>query len=36
MLERLIAHFRESGAQFSTLSAAADAFRDNEELGAGS
>jgi peptidoglycan/xylan/chitin deacetylase (PgdA/CDA1 family) len=35
MLERLIAHFRESGAQFSTLSAAADAFRDNEELGAG-
>lgn len=27
MLERLIAHFRASGAQFTTMSAAADAFR---------
>jgi peptidoglycan/xylan/chitin deacetylase (PgdA/CDA1 family) len=31
MLERLIAHFRESGAQFTTLSAAAEAFRGRVE-----
>jgi peptidoglycan/xylan/chitin deacetylase (PgdA/CDA1 family) len=31
MLERLIAHFRESGAQFTTLSAAAEAFRGRAE-----
>jgi peptidoglycan/xylan/chitin deacetylase (PgdA/CDA1 family) len=31
MLERLITHFRESGAQFSTLSAAADAFREERK-----
>jgi hypothetical protein len=27
MLERLIAHFKANGALFTTLSAAADAFR---------
>jgi hypothetical protein len=27
MLERLIAHFRAAGAEFTTLSTAADAFR---------
>jgi peptidoglycan/xylan/chitin deacetylase (PgdA/CDA1 family) len=35
MLERLIAHFRESGAQFTTLSAAAEAFRGRAERGDG-
>jgi peptidoglycan/xylan/chitin deacetylase (PgdA/CDA1 family) len=33
MLERLIAHFRAAGAQFTTLAVAANAFRESAQVG---